>query len=135
MFGQEGGVRLRLRSPWKHLWGFPDGDGGNGTVGGGAACAKAPGYETRCLLGKHKCPFLPASFLTSRLSPCHHPRPLHSVLQTEAARTDFLKCESDHVSLSLLQNLLGLLLPLKTNKEAKQTLSIFPCPASPGDLA
>ena len=87
-------------------------------VGGGAACAKALGCETRRLLGKHMCPFLPASFLTSRLSPCHHPRPLHSVLQTEAARTDSLKCESDHVSLSLLQNLQGLILPLKTSKKA-----------------
>ena len=96
---------------------------------------KGTGCETRCLLGKHMCPFLPASFLTSRLSPCHHPRPLHSVLQTEAARTDFLKCESDHVSLSLLQNLQGLILPLKTSKKAEQTLSIFPCPASPADLA
>lgn len=52
-----------------------------------------------------------------------------------SSRMDFLKWEPDHVSLSLLQNLQGLLLPLKTNKTAKQNLSIFPCPASPGNLA
>ena len=63
MFGQEGRcVRLRLRSPWKHQWGFPDGGGGNGMVGGGA---KAPGCEAHCLWGKHTCLFLPASILTS----------------------------------------------------------------------
>lgn len=107
------GVWPALSSLWKRRWGFAGGDGGKGVVGRENSMCKGTGLGKTLRVGEAYVPPSSSLILSHFLPPCFHPKPLQSIVQTEAASKEafkntkyknvFKKCKSDHASLSLLK--------------------------------